>query len=286
MARWRYQALAMMNQDILLPNPEQPFPIIYNSERIKLEKALKINIGAALLSASWGRFMLAGEQFSKAGFQSIEHFVEAIEKNENEQFRAFLTYLQSVVYDGKNLLIHLKEKNFQQFAAGFSRHENESDFNLKLFIKNLNEMAILEAPPATGFFAKLVRTSSSAVQTLGDLFIYNNGQEIYKCKTLELPWKNNEQQQSCIPAGRYKVVKRHSDKYKDHFHLTNVPGRSMILIHSGNYFTHTLGCILVGTAHTDINADGHLDVVSSGPTMQKLNQILPAEFEILVESKG
>ncbi len=147
-------------------------------------------------------------------------------------------------------------------------------------------MSVPSTPPASGFFAKLVRTSSSAVQTLGDLIIYNNGQEIYKCKTLELAWKNNEQQQSCIPTGRYQVVKRNSEKYKDHFHLTNVPGRSMILIHSGNHFTHTLGCILVGTAHTDINADGHLDVVSSGPTMQKLNQILPASFEIVVESKG
>lgn len=141
-------------------------------------------------------------------------------------------------------------------------------------------------PPSTGFFARLTRTSSSPVQTLGDLFIYENGKEIYKCKTLELAWKNNEQKTSCIPTGRYSVVKRFSDKYKDHFHLTNVPGRSMILIHSGNHFTHTLGCILVGTAHTDINTDGHLDVVQSGATMQKLNQILPAAFEIVVDSKA
>lgn len=138
---------------------------------------------------------------------------------------------------------------------------------------------------STGFFTKLVRSSSGAIQTLGDLYIFENGKEIYKCKTLELPWKNNEQKTSCIPPGKYNVVKRFSEKYKDHFHLTNVPGRSMILIHSGNHFTHTLGCILVGTAHTDINADGHLDVVSSGTTMQKLNQLLPSEFEIAIEIK-
>lgn len=137
--------------------------------------------------------------------------------------------------------------------------------------------------PNSGFAARLIRTSKSTVQTLGELFIYKDGVEIFKCKTLELPWRNNEKQTSCISAGKYKAVKRSSEKYKDHFHLTDVPGRSMILIHSGNYHTHTLGCILVGSAHSDINADGHLDVVQSGPTLQKLNQILPAGFEIVIE---
>jgi hypothetical protein len=46
--------------------------------------------------------------------------------------------------------------------------------------------------------------------------------------SLEPAWKNKERNQSCIPPGRYKVVKRNSPKFGDHFHVLNVPGRDYI----------------------------------------------------------
>ena len=125
---------------------------------------------------------------------------------------------------------------------------------------------------------EIKRQESCEKQTLGAL--YHEGKEV--CKTLELPWLENQRRVSCIPKGTYKVVKRHSAKYKNHFHITDVENRDWILIHHGNYYTDILGCILVGKSHTDINGDGLLDVTSSVATMKQLNDLLPDEFELVI----
>lgn len=132
---------------------------------------------------------------------------------------------------------------------------------------------------------EILRAFYDDKQVLGDLRVINNdGAIVYDCKTLELPDLNNAKRISCIPKGIYNVVKRNSPKYGNHFHVQNVPDRDMILIHSGNYFTHTLGCILVGKTHADINKDGYRDVTGSKQTLEELNKILPDEFEL--EIKG
>lgn len=54
----------------------------------------------------------------------------------------------------------------------------------------------------------------------------------------------------CIPKGRYKVTIYKSPKFKsDVLLLHDVPGRSAIEIHKGNYPKDTRGCILVGLRH-------------------------------------
>jgi hypothetical protein len=64
------------------------------------------------------------------------------------------------------------------------------------------------------------------------------------CYTIELPWIHNEQQKSCIPEGEYRIMKRYSPKFGWHLHLTDVPGREMILIHPANNALRELkGCI-------------------------------------------
>lgn len=122
----------------------------------------------------------------------------------------------------------------------------------------------------------LERFDYSDKQTLGKM--YYNGELI--AHTLELAWKDNAKQSSCIPKGTYKVIKRNSPKYSDHFHVLDVPNRDYILIHHGNYYTDILGCILVGSSHSDINKDGLKDVTSSKAKMKELNLLLPNEFEL------
>jgi len=116
-------------------------------------------------------------------------------------------------------------------------------------------------------------------QTLG--LMYYNGKEV--AKTLELADKNNAPKISCIPKGTYKVVGRYSQKYGNHFHITDVPNRSFILIHNGNYHTQILGCVLVGKAHLDINKDGYKDVTASKDKMKELLALLPNEFTLTIE---
>jgi hypothetical protein len=122
----------------------------------------------------------------------------------------------------------------------------------------------------------LKRITDDGVQTLGHLHLGNG--KVYQ--TLELAWKNNERQRSCIPKGTYKVKKRTSAKYGEHFHILNVPNRDFILLHHGNYHTDILGCILLGKGLSDLNKDGRLDVTSSRQAMKELLAALPNNFEL------
>ena len=130
--------------------------------------------------------------------------------------------------------------------------------------------------------ATINRQPSGQNQTLGT-FRLDTGGEVYECKTLELSWKNNQRRISCIPKGSYKVVPRTSEKFGKHFHITNVPGRSYILIHAGNYHTQILGCVLVGQMHLDINNDGDKDVTNSRNTLKKLLELAPNGFTLCIE---
>ncbi len=64
------------------------------------------------------------------------------------------------------------------------------------------------------------------------------------CHTIELPWLQNRQNVSCIPEGRYQVVKRNTKERGDHLHVIDVPGRSWILFHpANNALKEIKGCI-------------------------------------------
>ena len=128
--------------------------------------------------------------------------------------------------------------------------------------------------------AILTRKIYDDVQTLGTLIFYKTKKskyigsrkiEIFRCNTLELPWKNNEPFVSCIPLGLYTVKLYKSFHHGICFKVTQVSKRTNILIHSGNYYTDTRGCILVGSLkYFDINRDGKLDLIDSKRTLQEI----------------
>ena len=69
-----------------------------------------------------------------------------------------------------------------------------------------------------------------------------NGKEI--CKTIELPWKDNQRRISCVTEGIYKVRKRFSAKFKWHLEVISVKNRDLILFHPANDALKELnGCI-------------------------------------------
>jgi len=75
-----------------------------------------------------------------------------------------------------------------------------------------------------------------------------NGQIHYQDRlmmySIELPWKDNLTRVSCIPEGRYGLVKRWSPKFNRHLQVLNVPKRNFILIHPANDALKELkGCI-------------------------------------------
>ena len=81
--------------------------------------------------------------------------------------------------------------------------------------------------------------------------LFNNDQFIGF--TIELPWKENKKQVSCIPEGVYELRPRYSEKFKHHLVLENVPNRSLILIHPANDANkELLGCIAPVSSLTGI----------------------------------
>jgi hypothetical protein len=92
----------------------------------------------------------------------------------------------------------------------------------------------------------VIRDTFTSVSTIGELFV--NGERF--CDTLELPYKNNERNISCIPEGHYKVRLRYprESATRDYLHLLiqDVPNRDFVLVHIGNTAQDTRGCLLVG----------------------------------------
>ncbi len=119
-------------------------------------------------------------------------------------------------------------------------------------------------------------------QTLSSLKFYQDECEVLSVKALELPDSGNQRSISRVPAGKYICVLRWSEKYGWHYHIQDVPGRTLILIHFGNYYTDTRGCVLVGNAFVDLNKDGYKDVTSSNKTMKRILSIAPEEFELTI----
>lgn len=149
-------------------------------------------------------------------------------------------------------------------------------------------------PRPSGKRYQIMREPDQTRQTLGTFSITEGNNILYTCKTIELPWRNNERKVSCIPNGVYKTIRHRSPSYGECFWVQNVPGRSEILIHHGNYAASinpktgtpdTKGCILPGEKHADVNADGIPDVTSSVNTMKKLREILPDAFELEIRTK-
>ena len=69
--------------------------------------------------------------------------------------------------------------------------------------------------------------------------------------TLEEAWRGNKTGISCVPAGTYRCVPHGWEpgstvKKPQTWELQNVPGRTGVLIHIGNYTKDTEGCILAG----------------------------------------
>jgi len=99
---------------------------------------------------------------------------------------------------------------------------------------------------------RLLSEPSADGATLGSLFVDG----VFQCWTLEdlvreMPgqpvsvWK--VQDETAIPAGRYRVVLTFSNRFRRILPLlVGIEGFSAVRIHPGNWAANTQGCILVG----------------------------------------
>jgi len=104
----------------------------------------------------------------------------------------------------------------------------------------------------------------------------------FQCFTLELPYKDNKQNESCIPPTTYIGRKHLSQKNGNVIAINNVIGRTGIQIHVGNYTRQIEGCILVGDSVKFLDGDCVPDVTNSSKTLKELLTKLPSEFTIKI----
>ncbi|SDT16222.1 hypothetical protein SAMN05192545_2911 [Maribacter dokdonensis] len=127
---------------------------------------------------------------------------------------------------------------------------------------------------------------NTSVQTLGRWYFHEGLKEVFSCVTLELPDRGNQNNISRVPAtlpGKpYRVKKRWSPKFKHHFHVTGVDGRTYILVHVLNTFHQTEGCIGVGYGFGYVNHDREMDIYMSRDTLDRMLALAPDEFDLYI----
>lgn len=102
----------------------------------------------------------------------------------------------------------------------------------------------------------------------------------FACFSLELPWRDNRVDISCIPAGTYRGGPVHSPRFGRVYGLHEVPGRTHILLHAGNLAgdvalgleSDVAGCILLGARRGILH--GQRAVLASRRTVSRFQAAL------------
>ena len=124
---------------------------------------------------------------------------------------------------------------------------------------------------------KLTRKKYKKKQTVSTIDVYKDNIFVGFFACIERGWLNNKINESCIPKGNYIVTQYNSPAHPNTFKVENTEPRTSILIHKGNYFKDSAGCIILGLSFKDLNNDGLLDVKYSTEAMDKLNKICEGE---------
>lgn len=132
----------------------------------------------------------------------------------------------------------------------------------------------------------LVRFESSDQGTFGRIHFEDNSYY-----TLELPWRDNRNDISCIPTGTYSCHMTMSNRFRRMLYLVSpVHGRFAIRIHSANlagdrdkgFLSHLNGCIALGEKIGVMGKQKALFV--SQPAVRKFHEIMqekPFTLEVI-----
>jgi len=102
-------------EDILYPVwGSKPYGKV-SAQHERLDRAILISRDAALKSASWGKFQILGLNYKLSGFGTVREFVEAMNKNEDEHLKAFVSFIKNTMLDDE-----LRAKDWKGFARGYN----------------------------------------------------------------------------------------------------------------------------------------------------------------------
>lgn len=83
----------------------------WDVEKKRLADAMALDRNAAMMSASWGMFQIMGFNHARAGYKTVQQFVNAMCKDENAQLEAFT---QFIINSG--LSDELRDRRWADFA--------------------------------------------------------------------------------------------------------------------------------------------------------------------------
>lgn len=86
------------------------------AEHQRLAQARMLDATSANESASWGAFQIMGYHWEQLGYASLDDFVSRMARDENEQFEAFVRFIEA------DPALHkaLKSKKWAQFAKAYN----------------------------------------------------------------------------------------------------------------------------------------------------------------------
>ena len=120
---WRQLVICGINPNIyLLENKNILFEVWDKSKYIggegeydRLVQAKRINIDAALKSASWGMFQIMGFNYKSCGYSDVKEFTISMQQSEMNQLKAVVSFI------GANGMVDsLKSKNWAEFAKKYN----------------------------------------------------------------------------------------------------------------------------------------------------------------------
>lgn len=125
------------------------------------------------------------------------------------------------------------------FGINLQKEENDDKVPEEIEVENNNNMKKIT----------LIRKYEKG-GTVG-LLVFPSGETMY---VLERPKESEDESPVCIPEGTYPLVMRESPivkstskgKYTRGYEVTEVEGRTHIMVHIGNYVHNSEGCLLTG----------------------------------------
>jgi hypothetical protein len=108
---------------------EFPYPVGQKAQYDRLDRAARINRDSALESCSWGKFQIMGFHWKTCGCATLQEFINAMYKSEDEHLRLFCNFLKSTGLDKP-----LQRKDWIAFARGY----NGAGFEKNNYHKKIN----------------------------------------------------------------------------------------------------------------------------------------------------
>ena len=131
----------------------------------------------------------------------------------------------------------------------------------------------------------LIRNETSDEGTFGSFAINQ-----FRCVSAELPNRNNKVGVSCIPVGDYVCRWLYSNEHKRNiYHITDVPNRTDIEIHSGNWAgditkglkSDVKGCCILGNKIEII--EGQKGITDSKDILARFEKLMGgAPFKLII----